>query len=68
MIKLRPQNYLDRVSELAFAKSYGLKNLVKLGVGQEIFKNTIEERPSKKSCSTKFSVKIFCKIFSPTKF
>ena len=38
--------------ELAVAKSYGLKILVKLGGRQEIFKNTLEERPPEKSCST----------------
>ena len=48
MMKLRLQKYFDCVPKLAFAKSYGLKNLVKLGVGRKIFKNTNEERPSEK--------------------
>ena len=47
--------YLDiLVHELAVAKSYGFPILVKLGSGRENFKNTNEERPSVKSCSTSF--------------
>ena len=33
-------------------KSCGLKNLMKLGVGKFFFKNTLEERPHEKSCSS----------------
>ena len=52
MYKLRRYIYLNRVPFCARQISYGRKSLVKLGVGQDIFKNTSEERPSDKSCST----------------
>ena len=45
MCKLRRYIYLNRVPFGARQISYGRKSLVKLGVGQDIFKNTSEERP-----------------------
>ena len=69
MIKLRFENDLDRVPQLAFAKSYGFTIRGKLGGGRANFKNTFEESPSAKSCSTsQFSREISCKFFSLTKF
>ena len=45
-------HFLENVYELAVSKSYGFKNLVKLGRGRANFKNTLEERPSE--CSNSF--------------
>ena len=67
MIKLRLQNYLDRVPFPPSLKSCGLKNVMKLGGCQENFKVTLLERHSEKSYSTStFSRAISIKIFSPT--
>ena len=38
MIKLRLQNYIERVPWLAFAKSYGIRISIKLGVRKKISK------------------------------
>ena len=54
ILKLRLHFLLEKVHDLAVAKSYGFKNFVKLGRGRAYFKNTLEERPSEKSCSTSF--------------
>ena len=69
MYKLRLPNFPDRVPSLAIAKSYGIRNSIKLEGFQENFKVTLLERPPEKSYSTsQFSREISCKIFSPTKF
>ena len=51
-VAVKPLYFFICGYELAAAKSYGLKNLVKLGGPQEIFKNILEERQLVKSCST----------------
>ena len=52
MCKLRVYIYLIRVPFCACQKSYGFKNMVKLGGGQTNFKITLGTRVFKKSCST----------------
>ena len=52
MYKFRVYIYLIRVPFCACQKSYGFKNLVKLGVGQTNFKIRLDTRVFKKSCST----------------
>ena len=52
MYKFRVQIYIIRGTERACQKSYGFKNLVKLGRFQTNFKITLGTRVFKKSCST----------------
>ena len=52
MYKLRLPNYPDHVLQLAVAKSYGIRNSIKLEGFQKNFKVALQERPPEKSCST----------------
>ena len=52
MYKFRVYIYLIRVPFCACQKSYGFKNLMKLGGGQTNFKITIGRTVFRKSCST----------------
>ena len=52
MDKFRNQIYINKLKICARQKSYGFKNLVKLGRFQTNFKITLGTRVFKKSCST----------------
>jgi len=52
MFKLGLPNFPDRVPELTVAKSYGIRNSIKLEGFKENIKDALLERPLEKSCST----------------
>ena len=54
MLKLSHYISIKNVRAPPSLNSCGTKSLVKLGSRRPNFKNTLEERPSEKSCSTSF--------------